>query len=43
MQTLLVVIIIGCALFYLGKQFYNRFIKKEAHCDSCAFGPTIEK
>lgn len=38
MQQILVILFLIGALSYLGRQFYLRFIKKEAKCDSCAFG-----
>ncbi len=38
MQLILVILFLAAALGYLGRLFYKRFIKKESHCDSCAFG-----
>lgn len=42
MQVLLVIVFLVAALGYLGWQFYLRFIKKEAKCDSCAFGSSAQ-
>lgn len=38
MQVVLAIVLLIAALSYLGWQFYGRFIKKNAKCDSCAFG-----
>lgn len=38
MQLILVIILVSLAVFYLGWQLYKHFFKKEAACESCAFG-----
>lgn len=43
MQVVLVVILISAASIYLGWKGYTHFFKKEAACESCAFGATVEK
>lgn len=36
MQIILVVITVSLALFYLGKQVYDRFFSKKTKCEGCA-------
>lgn len=36
MQTVLMIIAVSGAAFYLGREFYLRFYAKEAKCDGCA-------
>jgi|TARA_B110000879_G_C11095317_1_gene480805 hypothetical protein len=43
MQTVLVVLILVGALFYMGREFYKRFFAKEANCDGCAFNEKVEQ
>ncbi len=38
MQKVIVVLILAAAAFYLGREFYKRFISKETKCDGCAVG-----
>jgi len=42
MQVILVVLVLGGALFYMGREFYKRFVAKEANCDGCAFNEKVE-
>jgi hypothetical protein len=42
-QGILVGIAVLFATLYLGLQVYNRFIKKDSKCDSCAFGSSVDK
>lgn len=42
MQTVLVIITISAALFYLGYEAYKRFFKKDSSCDGCGFNPERE-
>jgi len=43
MQNILVFLFITAALIYLGRQFFLRFIKKESHCEQCAFSNMDKK
>lgn len=42
MQVVLVVLVLCGALFYMGREFYKRFVAKEANCDGCAFNEKTE-
>lgn len=39
MQTVLTILVVSAALFYLGREAYLKLIKKDASCDGCAFNP----
>ncbi len=36
MQLFLVIVTVTIAVFYLSKQFYDRFFAKKTKCDGCA-------
>ena len=43
MQVFLVLLVLGGALFYMGREFYKRFFAKEANCDGCTFNEKVEQ
>lgn len=43
MQTVLVVLVIAAAGFYLGRMIYLRFFSKKTGCDGCALSPKGEE
>ena len=38
MQEVLVFIAIAAASIFLARQFYTKFVRKDAKCDGCAVG-----
>jgi hypothetical protein len=42
-QEILVILIVGFALFFLGRKVYRHFFSKNTSCDGCAVGKSIEK
>jgi len=36
-QVIVVILTITLAVGYLAKLFYGKFLKKQPHCDGCAF------
>jgi len=42
-QSILAILTIAAASFYLGREAYKRFFKKDASCEGCAFNPETEK
>ena len=38
MQELIVIAIVGAAIFYLLREFFIRFFSKDTKCDGCAVG-----
>ncbi len=43
MQEVLVIISITAASFFLARQFYTKFERKDAKCEGCAVGKIKEK
>ncbi|GAB5417261.1 MAG: hypothetical protein Crog4KO_08710 [Crocinitomicaceae bacterium] len=42
-QTVLVIATISAAVFYLGREAYKRFFKKDSSCEGCAFNPETHR
>lgn len=40
MQEVLVIFAIGIACLFLARQFYMKFVRKDAKCEGCAVGKT---
>ncbi len=38
MQSILVALVVGLAIFYLARQLYKQLIKKDDSCKGCGMG-----
>ena len=43
MQEVLVIISIAAASIFLARQFYAKFVRKDAKCEGCAVGKIQDK
>jgi hypothetical protein len=43
MQEVLVIISIAAASIFLARQFYTKFVRKDAKCEGCAVGKIKDK